>query len=254
MAVWLGVALAILGSRPAFADHHGMAMTSQEPESMFAATIALGAARYETQYYGGEYESIVPALSWSRDRYTVSASLGLYRLEENGLLLYGVGDFVVSGQVRALDVDTTHAGVALAVSAPTANETNGFGMGHTMAMPSVWASTLLGSAILSGSVGYSRALASLGDHVHGMWPLVEPMNMSEITWGAGAEVAVVPDVRVSARVSGGVPIIAAGVDRVIGGVRVGWTTGRVSTAAEVQTGLAGDPFTIRGVLETALRF
>jgi len=254
MALWLGVALAILGSRSAFADHHMATTSESQPDSLFAAAIALGAASYTTKFYGGDYESIVPTLSWSRDRYAVSASLGLYRLEENGLLLYGLGDLVVSGQVRALDVDTTHAGVALAVSAPTANETNGFGMGHPMAMPSVWASTLLGPAIVSASAGYSRALASLGDHVHGMWPLVEPMNMSEITWGAGAEVAVVPDVRVSARVSGGVPIIAAGVDRVIAGVRVGWTTGRVSTAAEVQTGLVGDPFTIRGVLETALRF
>ncbi len=254
MPSWIAAAL-LLVAEPAFADHHGMVMTSDAAsDSMFSASLSLGAASYDTKFYGGDYESVTPTLSWSYDRYAVSASLALYRLEENGLRLFGPGDVIVSGQARAIDAGATHAGVALAVSAPTANETNGFGMGHPMAMPSAWATTPLGPAIVSASVGYSRALATLGGHVHGMWPLVEPMNMSEITWGGVAEVPVATDVRVSARISGGVPIIADGVDRVIGGLRVGWASGRVSTAAEVQTGLVGDPFTIRGVLETALRF
>jgi hypothetical protein len=35
---------------------------------------------------------------------------------------------------------------------------------------------------------------------------------------------------------------------------VGWGTSRVSTGFELQAGIAGDPFSVRGVLETALRF
>jgi hypothetical protein len=41
---------------------------------------------------------------------------------------------------------------------------------------------------------------------------------------------------------------------VIGAGRVAWGTPRVSTAFELQLGIAGDPFTIRGVVDTALRF
>ncbi len=57
------------------------------------------------------------------------------------------------------------------------------------------------------------------------------------------------------RAGGGHPVgNFLGHERVIGAVRFGWGTGRVDTAAEVQTGLVGDPFTIRGLLETALHF
>jgi hypothetical protein len=81
------------------------------------------------------------------------------------------------------------------------------------------------------------------------------MNMSEITWGGGGDVAVADDVRVGARVSGGVPVGALpGHERVEGAVRVAWGKGRVDTAAELQAGLVGDPFTVRGVVSTALRF
>jgi hypothetical protein len=45
-----------------------------------------------------------------------------------------------------------------------------------------------------------------------------------------------------------------GHERVIGAGRLGWGSGRVDTAVEVQTGLVGDPFTIRGLVETALHF
>jgi hypothetical protein len=48
--------------------------------------------------------------------------------------------------------------------------------------------------------------------------------------------------------------VAEGVERVIGALRVAWGEGRVDTAIEVQAGLAGDPFTVRGVLQTSLRF
>jgi hypothetical protein len=46
----------------------------------------------------------------------------------------------------------------------------------------------------------------------------------------------------------------AGVTRVIGAGRLAWGTSHVSTGLEVQVGLAGDPFTVRGVVDTALRF
>jgi hypothetical protein len=41
---------------------------------------------------------------------------------------------------------------------------------------------------------------------------------------------------------------------VIGAARAAWGNARVESAAELQVGLAGDPFTVRGIIETALRF
>ncbi|HEY0192711.1 MAG TPA: hypothetical protein VGC42_16440, partial [Kofleriaceae bacterium] len=74
-----------------------------------------------------------------------------------------------------------------------------------------------------------------------------------VAWSAGADVEVGARVHVGGHLLGGVPI-GTGVNRVIGGGRVGWGTRRVSTGFELQAGLAGDPFSVRGVLETALRF
>jgi hypothetical protein len=86
-----------------------------------------------------------------------------------------------------------------------------------------------------------------------MWPLVEPMNMVEFTWSAGGDVALSDTVHTGARLSGGVPI-GNGDNRIIGALRVAWGQGRFSTAAELQAGIAGDPFNVRGVVSTALSF
>jgi hypothetical protein len=79
------------------------------------------------------------------------------------------------------------------------------------------------------------------------------MNERELTWSAGGDTELGADFRAGARLAGGIPF-GAGSERVVAGVRVGWDRGRVTTAAELQAGLAGDPFTLRGVVETALRF
>jgi hypothetical protein len=121
-------------------------------------------------------------------------------------------------------------------------------------MPSAWATWRLHPAALRATAGYGRALASLdGGHEHGLMPVVDPMNMHELTWGAGAEVALGRGVRVGGRTAGGIPI-GTGTMRMIGAGRVAWGTARVSTGLELQVGIAGDPFTLRGVVDTALRF
>jgi hypothetical protein len=86
-----------------------------------------------------------------------------------------------------------------------------------------------------------------------MWPIVEPMNMQELTWSASGEYAIAKTVRAGARFSGGVPI-GNGDLRVVGAVRAAWTSGAFTTAAELQAGIAGDPFNLRGVVSTALSF
>jgi len=257
MLARIGVAL-LLARGVAHADHDHMAMhaSSDDSGSTFGASVSLLAASFSTTFYAGDYEAVMPAASWSMGRFAAGASLPYYRLYENGLPIYGLGDLVVHGQATLFASHDVQAGALLAVSAPTGNADVGLGMGHVMLMPAAWGAWHLDRLVLIGSLGYGRAIVDASSHHdHGMWPLVEPMNMSEITWSGGGELAIGEGVRAGARLSGGVPVGALpGHDRVIAAARVAWGTGRVDTAAEIQAGLVGDPFTIRGVVSTALRF
>lgn len=252
----------VLLSGVAFADHHGMVMPSNDnaSDSSFDASVSLVAATFSPSQsdmmdYGGNYQGVVPALGWTMDRYAAGASWAYYRVLRNGQSTYGVGDLVVHAQVAVLRNHTAQAGALLAVSAPTGDDIYGLGMGHPMLMPAMWGAWRHDELVLTASLGYSRAAADLGAHIHGMAPLVEPMNMSEVTWSTAGEYALGGGVHAGVRVSGGVPVaITSGVDRVVGAARVAWGEGRVDTAAELQAGLAGDPFNFRAVLSTALRF
>ena len=243
-----------LSAPAALADHHGMVM-SPEGGNTIGTSVSLLAASFATPDFAGDYQGVVPAVSWASPHYSAGVSVPLYRLQENGRERYGPGDVIVTGQGTFVMTDSIHAGAMLAVSAPTGDGQAGLGMGHPMVMPALWSTWSYERLTVSGSAGYSRALVdSMSHHDHGPWPLVEPMNMSEISWSAAASVALPSSIHAGARMSGGVPVGAVGHDRVVGAVRVSWGAGRVDTAAELQAGLVGDPFTIRGVVETALHF
>jgi hypothetical protein len=218
-----------------------------------AAGVSVQAAGFDNGTYIGSYQGVTPTVAWTRSWVSVGATLGLYHLTENGLGHYGVGDGAIAGHATLITREAVRAGVGLHVTAPTRSD-HWFGMRHMMAMPSVWATWRSRTLTVTANAGYCRALAELEgrDHDHG-GPIVDPMNMQELTWDAGLDLAVGRGVRVGGRALGGVPI-GAGITRVIGAGRVAWGTSRVSTGFELQLGLAGDPFTIRGVLDTALRF
>ncbi len=251
--------LGCLAPAVARADHHEMAMPSDDGSLSYDVSVSVVAASFSPSGaadmpYGGDYQGVATSASVSVDRYAAGASWAYYRLLRNGLEQYGVGDLVAHGQVMLYRDDELQAGLIAAVSAPTGDEITGFGMGHTMLMPAAWGTWHRDRLILTGSAGYSRAL-SMGGHVHGMAPIVDPMNMSEITWSGSGDVAIGDGVRAGVRLTGGIPVaVTMGTDRVVGAIRVAWGEGRVNTAAELQAGLAGDPFNIRGVVQTSLRF
>jgi hypothetical protein len=234
---------------------HDMAMSEpHDDSSSIAVGVAFQAAEFDTMSYVGSYQSVTPSLGWMRGRFGASARLGLYHLDENGLSTYGIGDVMLGGHATVIERDAVEAGVALHVMLPTGSELDNLGMGHVMAMPSLWGAWHGERLGVMASGGYARALTSLeGGHDHGPSPLVDPMNVQELTWSAGADLDVGHRVRLGGRALGGAPI-GTGHTRVIGGARVSWGTPRVSTAFELQAGIAGDPFTVRGVVETALRF
>ncbi len=262
MKVFLRIAVAFAlgvfspGKARAEHAHGGGHHPAAEPVSAFGVGVGLVAARYDTQIYGGDYQGVVPAATWMRRRLAASAAVGLYRLVENGARRYGVSDVVVSGQATLLERSRGAFGVALPVSLPTGDHVTGFGMGHVMLMPGVWANGEpggFGGLQLGAAIGYSRALGGAEHHDHGSWPLVDPMNLQELTWSASASVPLGHVIRTGLRMSGGVPL-GDGRQRVTGGVRAIWTAGRVESGFEIQAGLAGDPFILRGLLESAVHF
>ena len=252
-------AAALLGSWTlatgvAKADHDMAMSESHDESSAVSVGVAVQAAEFDTMAYVGSYQSVTPSLGWMHGRYGASALLGLYHLDENGLSRYGMGDVMLGGHATVIERDAIEGGVAVHVMLPTGSALDNLGMGHTMAMPALWAAWHGEQLAARASAGYARALTSIdGGHDHGPSPLVDPMNLQELTWSAGADLDLGHRVRVGGRALGGIPI-GAGHTRVIGGARVSWGTPRVSTAVELQAGLAGDPFTVRGVVETALRF
>jgi hypothetical protein len=249
------VAVGLIASA-AYADHHGMAMMgAADDPTAFDASVNLVAASYSTLTYVGDYEGVLPSIGWRHDRYGVGASIGLYRIMLNGLDQHGIGDLMVHADAMLYAHDHFSGGVMMMVSAPTGEEIVGLGMGHTMLMPSFYGTWSAGRVTVNASAGFSRAIAQMEEgHDHGVWPLVEPMNMSEVSWSAGCDLALGRGMHGSVRAAGGIPVGLMGHERVIGAGRVGWGSGRVDTAVEIQTGLVGDPFTIRGLVETALHF
>lgn len=249
-------ALVLCAAVPALAhaDHDHGAHVSHSGATEIAASVSLVAARYHNQFFLGDYQGITPAVRYSRGTVSLGANASLYRLTSNGAVKYGPGDVVVDGQVQLAGGHPASTGVALAMSLPTGSQRDGLGMGHVMAMPSVWGVYMFERTTLIGMVGYGRALGG-GEHSHHTrnGALVDPMNLSEITWSAQADVTLARALGVGARVIGGVPVGEDGENRVIGGVRAVWTEGRVSTNAEVQVGIDGEPFEVRGLLGTTLR-
>lgn len=246
--MWLAPALA-------HASHDMAMMAADDRGAELSVGLSVLAAEYDNVSYVGSYQGVAPSASFARGRFGATAAIALYHLDQNGLSRYGLGDLALGGHAALVETEALDAGLALHVMLPTGSEVDNLGMGHTMAMPSAWASWRARPVTLSASFGYARALVDLGGghHDHGPMPLVDPMNLQELTWSAGADVAVGHHVQLGGRGLGGAPI-GGGQTRVIAGGRVAWATPRMTTAFELQLGVAGDPFTVRGVVETALRF
>lgn len=252
MRVWIGLLFVVPAS--AWADHDHMAAHAPE-HSAFGAGASFVAATFSTSLYTGDYEGVIPAFEWSSRRFAAGASIGLYRIDANGRTVFGIGDVMLHAQASAVRFDHGELGGVVGVSLPTGEHVDGLGMGHLMAMPAAYASWHIGRAQVSGSFGFGRSIGDASSHAgHGMWPIVDPMNTSELTWSASLDYAVAETLRVGARTSGGIAVIEPGDDRVVAAGRVLWTQGAMETAGELQVGIAGDPFKLRAVLQTALHF
>ncbi len=253
MSAAIAIAI-VLACAPAYAqhehgdhEHHG---TAAQP---FAASVSLVAASFDTMEYVGNYQGAIPSFGWTRDRFSVMAMGSAYRIEKNGGTFYGAGDAMVHGRAMLLRDNALQGGLSLAVSLPTGSEAHQLGMGHLMLMPAVFAGWSIARVRAMASFGYSRAIGG-GSHMgHGARPLVSPMMPSELSWSAGAEVLLGKQIAAGARGGGGIPV-GEGDLRAFAAARVAWHVSSMETALELQAGIAGDPFTLRGVVSTALSF
>jgi hypothetical protein len=235
---------------------HGGGEHPGAPASSFSAAIGVIAASYESMLFLGDYQGLVATGRWSRGRFGAAIGLTGYRIDKNGKTVMGLGDLMLHGHATLLRTGPITAGAVAMVMAPTGDHDAGLGMGHVMLMPGGWVQWAPGRLALGASAGYARGLG--GGNIHaehggGAWPLVDPMNRSELTFGATGMVALASALRAGVRTDGAVPI-GDGDARLTAGVRAVWTRGRVETTAELQGGLVGAPFGVRGLVEAAVRF
>ncbi|MDX2091964.1 MAG: hypothetical protein SFX73_29140 [Kofleriaceae bacterium] len=239
--------------------HHGMddaaVVATPDPHHVGVALAVVG-ANYVSPLFEGTYQGLTTGVSWSYRRFAAMAMLTGYRLDKNGRAVYGVGDLMVHGQVSAWANERWSTGFILMVSAPTGSAQAGIGMGHAMLMPEAFATLMLGRVMLDAGAGYTRGLGGTNAHAeHGavMWPLVDPMTMSELTMRAGVSVTTTRQLSVALRAIAAVPFVDDADNRLVGALRVAWRRGRFETSADLAQGLVGDPFGTRITIGTALQ-
>ena len=249
-----GIALLVLASSAAHADHEHHAPA--EASSTITASIGALAATYDSRLYEGDYQGISLGVAYARGRFEIAARAVAYQIDRNGKTYRGAGDSMVHGTVRIWERAGLATGAHLMVMTPTGDAMKGLGMGHWMLMPAGWVSYANAVVVLSGSLGYARGLGGEDAHAEhgggGAWPLVEPMSFSEITYDATAMFALTQSLALGVRLVGAMPLEDD--MRAIGGARISWRAGRIETLAELQTGIAGDPVKLRGLLSASITF
>lgn len=248
MAIAIGVyAPGVVRAEHDHSGHAGHAIAEPQPFDLGAGLVL---ARYETQLYAGDYQGVKPSAAWHQGRYGVSAELGFYRVTENGARYFGFGDLLVGAGASIWSHDKARLAVGVPVSLPIGDHVHGLGMGHVMVMPTLVA----GYDRLTASVTYGRAIGGEAHHVgHGVWPLIDPMNMQEVAWSLSGSFPLGRALAMGGRF-GGALAIGDGTNRVNAAWEVVWTEGRVTTKFDIFTGFASDPIVVGGGLSSEVSF
>lgn len=224
--------------------------------------VGLGAeyAAYRTARYEGDYTGASAAAQWDAPWARLRAALPAYRLDRNGLEVRGLGDLVLEGRVPFVrtEGDALAGGFVLAATLPTGDADRDLGMGHVMAMPGAWFSWIPARAFVTTQLIYGRALgagAGGGHHGGGPRPIVNPMNASEVEASASAGYLIHELVRARAGVYGALPVDdRTGASRAAALVGADLIVDRFDLSLEGHLPLVGDPFLVKVVLATGVRF
>lgn len=265
------VAAVLLTARPAEAQScHALELTEPD-ERPFRTTLGLQVASYDTGREQGDYQGLYAGVSYQRPWFGAEVVLPAYRLTRKSGTHVGLGDLVVTARASALRLrdGAIELGVALPVMVPTGSASSQLGMGHVMLMPALWFSLDLAPFALRAQAGYGRALGGDehanhtgeqgGHHGHevavpaGLFPLVNPMNRSELEHGLALGLRVQRHIGVHARWFGALPLGEGALRQVVG---AGATAelDPVELLVEVQVPAAGDPFQAKLITQVALAF
>jgi hypothetical protein len=212
----------------------------------------------------GNYQGVYAGFVYHHPWWGAELRIPAYRLKRPALSdTYGVGDLLVSvsGTVLRLRRDKIRLGIELPVMLPTGDEDRDLGMGHPMLMPDAWLTLDFEPFVLRAQVGYGRVLGSEPvSHHHEAGevmrsPLVNPMNRSELEHALIASLGLRRKTSIHVGWLGAVPIDdATGVTRQILTVGAAARLDPVELSFELQRPVAGDPFSLRGVLELTATF
>lgn len=250
------------GTAVAQHDHHhagparpaAAGATTTVPPRPFEVGLSMTAARFDQMLYGGDYAGLGVHLGAHRGRFGARIELTAYHLRKNGAAIDGIGDLAVGVDALAYQHGALATGVGLGATLPTGAPLTGLGMGHPMLMPVAWVARDGARASLGASVGWCGAVqAEPSHHTHGAWPLVDPMSSSELTASIHGEVTVDGPFRAVAKLLVAIPL-ASQPTRMVAAIGGRWLGERSELGAELQAGLAGDPFTVRALVTSALRF
>jgi len=231
----------------------------QDEDGKWRLALAQETARFESSRYEGHYEGITLRSSVAWRALNAGLALPAYRIVRNGLPGRGLGDLLLHSRVRLLGTDDTRAafGVALGASLPTGDARSDLGMGHVMFMPGVWATARAESLLFSSTVAYAKALSDNRAHHHhsGAGPLVMPMSSSELDIAVLVSAPIhpsVPKLRLRAGMDGALPFDENGA-----GARANGRAGLVfvqpvTSSIELQVPVAGEPSTVKVVLELSV--
>jgi hypothetical protein len=232
----------------------------ERTDDPFAATVRAETAGFANAEYTGHYEGVVPSVSFRQRWFEAVASLPIYRILRNGRSDVGPGDLLLQARVPLVRSEerTRSLGLELAASLPTGDPARELGMGHVMLQPSAWGTLTYGRLGFSARAGYAHALAGSSEHHHhmgGTSPLVDPMNESELDGALAGSYAVTRALAARAGVYGAVPVaVEDGQSRAAVFAGAGATNGRLHTSVELHVPLAGDPFTLKLLLEVGVFF
>ncbi len=258
----VGIAIACLatvtatparGQHAHHGDHHAAPGMVPADEPPFEVGLSAIGGRFDQAFYAGDYVGAGLAVSWRRGPLTLHAALAAYHLRRNGAAERGIGDHALGVDALIVQAGAVRGGVTLSATLPTGDARAGLGMGHPMLMPTLWAERAGARTSLGVSLGWCGAVGGDRAHDHGAWPLVEPMCSSELMAEAHGDLALGGPLHAVGRMMLAVPL-QGDATRLVATIGAGWHRPRTDTGLELQAGLAGDPFTLRALLTSALRF
>jgi hypothetical protein len=260
------VALGILSTSLARAQSCHVTAPTVDDERGIRLVVRADTAGFDTAHDEGHYEGLFPGVRLAYEGFSISSSLPVYRIVNDGVPSSGIGDVPLAARARLATFDEARisAGVGLSMTLPSGDAEKELGMGHLMLMPGVFGRGRFGRFEFSAELAYGRALGSRETPTHqhhqgsdrpdGVSPLVDAMNRSELEPLLAAAFDLGAPWATRAGAYGGFPVgIDDGTARAIAFVSIEVSLGRFGTRLQGEMPFIGEPFTTKLVLELSTR-